>query len=536
MTLALPADVAREQYGDEAVNRAAAGVCWRRGTLRYRFSQIQREFRELFYTVAVRVVVWLTCRRFGKSRSGGGIATEYALRYPGMWVPYAASTGVQVRNFIEPHLTAIANEAPPDLAPELVGYKWRFPPMQWYDAAGNPVRTFDDGGIEVARYKGNAFEEKLRSSTIVTVGCEDDRKADRLRGPGTACAVVDEARDIPNLGYVLGEVLGPMLWEAYHVWGETVRPKILVPSTAPREPDHPFVGVIARAKERGAFCHATVYDCDHLTERAIAEAIEEAGGEHTEAWKREGLAQMVKDPELVVLPEFNPEVHVGVHERPEYFLPCVIGDTGFVDMDVIALGYYDFKADIYVIEAEVKMRRARSDDLDNAVAALERELWDDLPVKRRRVDAPPKVRADMSKEANQGDADEEVRRWSAVSRDGGDGKGRMRGLANTVRVICRQRRLKIHPRCKTIIAHAEFAQWDTTRKSFKRVLDDKKQPLHHYDGAAALCYFVRDVDDTTNPYPALPPGTTEESYYIPPHLRTDAKEKRLAALFGKRRR
>lgn len=526
---------ARAQLGDEALVKAGQHACWRRGTLRYRFSEIQREFRELFYSHVARLIVWLTCRRFGKSRSACGIAAEYALRYPGMWIPYAASTGIQVRNFVTPHFMAIANEAPPELAPEQVGIKWVFPPMQWYDAEGNPVRTHADGGVEVTRFRGNQYEEGLRQSRIITAGCEDNRKADRLRGPGTGVVFVDEARDIPILEYVLSEVFGPMLWEARHVWGDSIDPKMLAPSTAPREADHPFVTVIERAIDRGAYCHATVYDCDHLDDRAIAEAIEEAGGEDSVAWKREGLAELVRDPELAVYPEFD-EACIGEHEQPDHFLPHVIADTGFVDMDVVAFGYFDFVADLYVIEAEVVMRRARSDELDRAVREMERELWGDRKVHRRRADAPPKVRADMSSADLQDDESEGGRHWNPVSRDGGEGKGRMRAFVNRVRKVAKEGRLLVHPRCVTIIKHAQFARWDKNRKSFVRVKDSNGEPLHHYDGGATLAYFVRDVDTTTNPYPRLPKGVTRETHHIPPALQEDARARRLQKAFGRRRR
>lgn len=485
-------------YSEEAIAIAGAHACWRAGTLEYRFSDVQLRMRSLVYEHAARRIVWLTCRRLGKSRSACGISTEKSLAYPGVRIPYAASTGEQVRDFVDPHMVRIANEAPPDLAPEQLNGEWVFPPLQWFDAAGNPVRTKDEGGTQVVRYKGNAFEERLRMSRIVPKGCEDTRKADRLRGPGTIFIVIDEARDIDILEYVLSEVFAPMLWEARSVWGPLVRPKMLIPSTAPRTPDHPHNAVIDRAIEAGAYAEATVYDCDHLDAQDIKEAIEEAGGEDTVAFQREGLAKRVRDTNILVLPEFDDSC-IGEHARPEHFLPGVIGDGGFIDMAVMAFGYFDFEQAMFIIEDEIAVRRTDSATLDALIAAKERELWSGLEVHTRKVDAPPQTRADMGRaEWQREKADgEESTSWTSVRKD------EMEAGANAMRVLCKRGKVRVHPRCKTIVAHCTGARWNTARTEFVRVKDPvTKEPLHHYDGAAAAIYFVRDIDRLTNPFPA----------------------------------
>lgn len=521
-TIIRSAAEARRVLGEDAARTASRHALWRAGRLDYHLSSIQRRGRTLVYEHPARRIVYLTNRRFGKSRTGVVLSNEKALAYPGVRIPYAAPTGRQVADFVEPHLLELAGHAPPDLAPEQIKGEWVFPPLQWYDARGNPVRTKDDGGVELARAKGPG--DRQFCSRIVPVGCEDRKKADRLRGPGTIFAVVDEAGFIPVLPYVLRSVIGPMFWEARSKWGAHVRPKMLVPSTPPEEMDHPFVEVVRRAEEQGALLHATVYDCDHLSEQDIAEAIEEAGGEHTIDWRREGLAIIEANPDTTVLPEMTEHADLVIREvpRPEYFLPHVIGDVGFVDMDVIAFGYYDFANDLDVIEDEVVLKRSRSDMLDAKVAAKERELWGDRPVHRRRVDAAPKIRADMSREEWQGDEDG-VRSWQAVTAVSRltERTGRLRAAANATRVRVQRGRLAIHPRCTTIIAHAKHARWNRARSDFARVEDDHGQPDHHYDGAAALLYFERELDRTTNPFPALAPGVSLLTH----HIRQDALQR-----------
>lgn len=529
-TIVSSEDAAVERYGEEGARRLAYAGRWRTGDLSYHCSAIQRRARALVYRT--RRPVLLTNRRFGKSRTACVIAAEHALRYPGVWIPYAAGTKVQVERFVHPHLRVIASHAPPDIAPEEVQGEWRFPPLQWLDAEGRPVDSYVDGGVEVVRFRGSAVEEKLRTSIIVPVGCEDRKKADRLRGPGTVFAVVDEAGQNAVLEYVVGDIIGPMLWEARSRWGEKCHKGLLATGTPPEEPDHPYARMVAEAEARGALLTATVYDCDHLDARDIAEAIEDAGGEDTSRWRREGLAIVEPDPEWTVLPEFTAgaRVIVAEHERPKRYLPHVIGDAGFEDMGVLLFGYYDFKADVDVIEAELVTQRTRSDLLDAEVARTERELWGTPAgpppkVHRRHVDAQPQVRADMSREEWQAETEgDAVRRWQGVSKPSGRrAGGSMRAGANAARVRLARGRVRVHPSCTTTIAHCkaarwDTARWDTARDSFERVRDEKGRVLHHYDGAAALVYFLRDLDRAVKPYPALPEGVSEETHYINPAL------------------
>lgn len=505
------AEEARELLGEEAARTAARHALWRAGDLRYALHTGQRAALAAWLTSDARRFVLCTGRRWGKSRLMCVIAVTVcvlrALHRAGHelppWVPgwlrsivtrttrparvvYAAPTAGMVAEFIEPHMLWLQAHCPPELRPEHDGLhgRWIFP-----------------GG-----------------DVIVIRGCEDRKKADRLRGAEADLGIVDEGGFIPILDYVAKSVVGPQLWET--------RGRMLLPSTPPESPDHPYVGFLAEAEELGASFRARTADAPHITPEMLAEAIKDAGGETSVDWQREGEARIVVDPERTVLPEFTEYEALVVRavERPRHFLPHVIGDAGFEDCDVLGFGYYDFKADLDVIEDELVMQHARSDTLDAAVAAKERELWgtpEGPPPKvhRRRIDAQPKVRADMSREEWQAvDEEDAVRHWQGVTKGGGPGMGSMRATANAARVRIARGRVAVHPRCKTIIAHAKHARWNTARDAFVRVTDGQGRPLHHYDGAAALVYFLRDLDRAKNPYPVLPEGVSHDDHFIPPAL------------------
>lgn len=532
-------DVIAAAGSPQEARRAAFGVMWRLGDLSYHLSEIQKRARALVYEHPGRRVVLETNRRFGKSRTCTTVAGETAQRFPGIRIPYFAPTGDQCETFVHPHMLTLSEHAPPDIAPELVGGDWRFPPLQWHNEAGNPVPTYLHGGAEVSRFRGPKVAEQLRMSTVATVGCETRRSANHGRGTGTVLVIIDECRDIEIIEYVLRQVAGPMLWEARSRWHDLVRACLLIASTTADNLEHAFNGIADAAQETGAYLHATVYDCDHLSDQDIADAIEEAGGEDTVAWQIEGLARRTRDPRIAVFPEFDRARHVAAVERPSHFLPCVIGDGGFIDQAFYGFGFYDFEHARYVVEDELVFRRERSDAQDRAIAAREAELWPGVDVERRRVDSPPQVRADMNR-AEWGrewgtEADgPQPPHWLSVSKPRSRRAGSMESGVNRVRKLLAEGRLVIHPRCTTLIAHAEGARWNTQRDSFVRVVDDDGEPLHHYDGAASLVYFARDCNAHDNPIPQVPAGVGLPTHIIRKHLLRKTEDDKIRGLFGRK--
>lgn len=479
MTLPPDALAAEAEHGSRAYV-AAQHALWRQGRLGWllhdgkpgRPEKGQKAADRLCESVrarGIRRVVYAIGRRWGKSHYFCVKACEVALRTPYARIPYAASTQKNLLEFILPIMRGILATAPDDMRPVVVGTEIRF----------------------------------ANGSRIVMQGCEDLVKADRLRGPAAHMAVVDEAGFIAVLDYVINSVLLFQL--------ATTDGMMLVGSSPPETPAHPFTKMKADAEERGAYMHATIHDAPQLEERVIETLCVESGGARSATWRREALAEFLVDPLRALVPEFSEAIGdlerpvVCEWERPEFFDCYVVGDLGYVDLTVILFAYYDFRQATIVVEDELVMERAISDQIQQAVARKEAALWPGKTPMKRVIDAPPITRADMSRLQDDDDPTSESR-WSGARKVDRD------AAVNGLRLDVGDRSIRYHPRCKVTIAHMTNGIWNLRRSDF-----DRSEGLGHFDGVAASMYLCRAVERARNPYPA--PKFDRTTHFVPAHLR-----------------
>ncbi len=481
--IAPPAEIAAKGVTPEQWQTAHRHALWRVGDIDYLLHPGQLRLRAQWRSSTWRRFVANVARGWGKSWWCCVEAVECAIGGPKRQVRYAAPEAKQVETIITPIMQEILRDCPDDMRPE-----WKVQSGTW------------------------VFPNK---SKIFVAGANAGG-ADRLRGVSTDLAVIDEARDVDELDYLVKSVLTPRLTNAG---------RILIASTPPEMPDHALVTYIAEAQARGAYMHATIHDAPHVSAERIAEFLADYTGPSDPAWRREFLAEIIVDPARAVLPELSEHERVVTqpHERPRYFLPHIVGDLGYEDWTVLAFGYFDFEEDIDVIEDELVLQRTRSDVIDSEAALKAEALWPGKDVHRRKIDAPPIVRADMAREHVRGEDDSEY--WSATRTDD------LRAAANKMRIRVTRGRVRIHPRCKTILAHGKHARWNRGRTGLERPTEAD----HHYAGCAALLYFLRDLDRTTNPYPLLAPGVKPDTHWINPAL--TSRERDLGRkLFGRGKR
>lgn len=436
------------------MRRQARALCWREGDLSYSLRPVQLRGRSLVHDAIsrrVRRIVWNWGRRLGKSHGAVVLALETAIARPGARIPYAAPTQKMVGEFVHPIFTDLAQHAPAELRPALVDGEWRMP----------------------------------EGRRIIPVGCEDKVKADRLRGPKADAAIVDEGGFIPILDYVVQDVLRPQLL--------TTQGWMLIASTPPETPAHPFVRFMAEAEARGAYMHASVRESDLISPEEIDLYCDELGGPTSSRWLREGEARIVVDETRAVLPEWQGLEAAGrlVLEVPHatHFDAYVAADLGYLDLTVVLFGWWDFLNARLVIEDELVLERTTSAEIQRLTAAKERELWGGRSPFRRVADASLITVADMRALQRQVEDDDDGA-WTPPRKDDKE------AAINALRVGLTRGQVVVHPRCRTLIAHARHAIWNARRTEFERSADDG-----HFDAVDALLYMWRAVVREKNPFP-----------------------------------
>lgn len=450
---------------------------WYMGDISYLLHEGQEEARDLFNKSSARIYVMNMSRRWGKSWLACVLTVEAALKREGTQIRYACPTHKMAKNIIRPHLNSIFQDAPPDLTPTFKTQQnmWLFP----------------------------------NGSEIHVAGC-DSGGAERLRGVSTDLGVVDEAGFVnDDLENVVHDILLPQTL--------TTNGKILLVSTPPRTPAHPFFNYCQRAEDSSAYLKRTIYDAPHISPSMIEEYCRESGGVNSTTWRREYLAEFCTDEESAVIPEFSKnKTHlVGEVERPSHFDCYVSMDVGFSDLTFAVFAYYHFELGKIVVEDEAVATRCTSDEINSMVEAKQQSLWGDKRPLARVVDAPAITIADMSSAGQQ---------WSMVRKDN------KAAQVNNLRMQMANHEIIIHPRCRSLISHLTYAIWNSTKSSYARSSDHG-----HFDGVDAMVYLARSVNTHKNPYPDPRSGITGDDHFITQRFRSDSKGATLLKLVKPRR-
>jgi hypothetical protein len=445
-----------EQINTPTIDRATAiAKLWHMGILIWKLDNLQKELYDTFTKAIQKTTVWSCSRRIGKSYALCCIAVEQCLQKPNTIVKFIAPTQKHVKMIIRPLLKEIFRDCPKDLKPD-------------FRTADNIYR-FDNG------------------SEIQLAGT-DSGHAENLRGGSSNLCIVDEAGFCDDLRYIIQSILIPTT--------TTTHGKIILSSTPPKNVNHEFVKYMEDAEIKGNFVKKTIYDGlgSRITQKMIDEIIEELGGIDSPDFRREYLCELIRDEELTVIPEFDDILQkkiVTEWQRPAYFDIYVSGDLGKKDYSVFLFGYYDFRHGKLVIEDEIALRGRNLDTeiLAHAIKQKEKEhftnpVTNEIQAPYLRVcDNNLIVIGDMYKLHNLN--------FMPTAKDDA-------AMAlNNVRILIKQERIIIHPRCKTLISHLKYATWDKNKNTFARSVE-----FGHYDAVDALKYFCRAVQQTKNPYPA----------------------------------
>ena len=475
------ASLAPDELEDDAVAlRAALDVLWYGADLSYLLRPYQLEVRDLVHRSSQRTVFQLSSRRIGKTWNACVLAIEAALRTPFARVAFAFPQQKMARNIIVPQMLEVLEDCPKDIAP--VFHKTEL-----------------------------TFKFPHNNSTIVLSGCDDRRAADSLRGLKLDFGIIDEAGFHEHLDYVLKSVLLPQTL--------TTNGKILLISSPPTSPAHSSVGIYTRAVEQGAAVKHTIEVAVPWLERGwdtVKEYVDEAGGPESTSARREYYAEIVTDETMSVIPEFQKvrdEIIEIIDPPPDYRDLYVSADFGFNDLTAVLFGYYHFQRAHVVIEDEIIVHRHSALQVADLIRQKEAVLWSARTKEPFRfADAPPQMLVDIANYGRVG--------FGPVMKDDKD------AAINNLRQLITRKKLRIHPRCKGLLAHIEYAVWNKTKTKF-----DRSDNHGHYDALDALIYFVRHVSVNSNPEPLLPAGVSWETHHLPQHLTEGSTGNRLLDAF-----
>lgn len=446
---------------------------WATGNLRGLLFDHQIPMYDLQRHNETMTTVFHCSRRLGKSAVDLVLGIEECAQSNGAIARFAALTQKSVEEIIKPIMASLTRFAPP-----------RFRP------------TWHSSGRYVFPHRPN--------SQFVVAGV--DMNIDRLRGNASDIFLLDESGFYKDLEYVIKDVVLPQFLTR-------PRGKLVLSSTSPKTPAHPFVSRMEKAKEENAYIKLTIYDDSRPYVIArIPEYMKESGGETSTTWRREYLCEIIIDHDAALVPEFSkPEIErktVQDWELPEYFFPYTFIDLGYTDNAAAVYGYTDFKNGRRVVVDEFLVANENSKKIGDAVRAQEQRIWREYKAHkiRRYADGQPLTIADFNEVY-----DLPV---TKVAEDTVEAK------INRVRIDLMEGRLIIHPRCVNLIRQLKYGIWDDAHKKMARV-----QGFGHFDLLSALTYFCMNTTLQENPYPerhGFNPVTQQFS------VRYTSEEKRLS--------
>lgn len=438
---------------------------WQLGELSWKLKGNQKKVYHHIVNNSKDIDCILICRRFGKSFINCLLAVETCLKTKNAIVKYACPEQKQVKTTIRPIMREIFKDAPPELN---LADIWK---------EQDKVYRFPNG-------------------SEIQIAGTDKGNAENLRGGYANLCILDEAGFMTDLDYVVNSILLPTT--------DTTNGRLILTSTPNyKDPNHEFHEIFIMPFEaEGRLIKFTIYDSPMVDDAKRQKILERyPGGELNSKFRCEYLCEIPKNSELTVIPEFTKEMQeMLVTDKilmPSFYDSYVSMDVGFRDLTVALFGYYDFKNARLVILDELVMNgpEMTTDKLAIEIKHKEKlrfydELSDEIQAPYLRVmDNDLKLINDLS--VTHGIS------FIATEKDGKE------AAVNTLRIWIHSKKVVIHPRCKHLIYHLSWAQWDKNRKEFKHLKDsiDKTIRGGHADALDALIYMVRNVMESKNPYP-----------------------------------
>lgn len=412
-------------------------------------------------------------RKLGKSVLGLFIATEIALQKKDALIAYIAPTVDNVNAYTKQLIQVVYQKCPEHLKPKFLKASIEFP----------------NGSRILFRGVGKGIADSYHN----------------LRSFAFDLIVLDEAGFSSNLDEIVdGALLSTLLPR---------NGNMLLLSTPPVTPDHAFKQYCDQARLEGAYSEFTIRD-SHYTLEQQDKFIKAVGGEQSAKAQREYFCRFVIDTDFQIIPEWDNKFIQPFQKDKnwKYWHKYLALDPGWTDFSVCLFGWYNYSLKTLFVRGEVMMKSPEqtTDLLAERIIAKEKELFEGLEVKKRVSDnnAPSLLR------------DFNLRHklyFSPV-----ESKTLLDVMVSDVREIVKDGRLIVHPECKQLIGCLQNGVFVKTKGGNRGKEFARSRVFGHYDAIAALVYWVRELDQTTNP---LPPVTDrdDENMYVPKKLDESVK-------------
>lgn len=444
----------------DQLKQAAIRLAWEKGTLRYKLKPVQKKIYDQIKTSPELIDVVNCSRRIGKSTTLVIIAIELAIQNKNFQIHFGAPFQNSLKDFILPIFNQVLDDCPEELRPQ-----WKPQQGKWLFSSGS--------FIKLCGVNNGQFEN--------------------LRGNKSDFFILDESADMDELDSIVKNVALPQLLSSTFK-GK----KIVLPSTPPKTPDHPFKIYAEKAKGRGSYSEHTIEESWYAPEE-IERFIEEMGGRNSTRCQRELFCKFVTDSALQIIPEWDSQKFVKEVPKDDYFqfYQMVEGmDVGYRDFTAWILGYYNFQEAKLVIEHEIALRENEftTEKLAELAKLEELNYTKDNPTRIRRIadNSNLNILADLARTHKMP--------FAAVSKKGNKETNAKEFMVNQTRQFIRAEKLVVHPRCKMLISSLEFGIWQESRDGFSRSPD-----LGHYDFIDALVYLIAGLIPAVQNINPIPP-------------------------------
>jgi hypothetical protein len=285
-----------------------------------------------------------------------------------------------------------------------------------------------------------------------------DTAAESIRGLRANSIYLEESgsSDPETFDYVVKSVLYPTLMHS--------RGKIIHLTTPALTIDHPLhTQTIPSTSTNGAFFRYTIRDNPLLTDEIVAAEIDSLGGYDSAHTKRELFCEIVKDDNIIVVPQFDDHKHVRDLSLPDDAYYWVAGDVGGVrDKTVFLLMAYDYAIDkVYVVREMVADTQTATSEI--VKRALEMECGRTLS---RFIDAPGQLFIDLASTYN----------YPCFPPE----KLEFEHNIHRLQTAFWKDQVFVHPSCKLLITTLRSGQLNKQRTDFSRTKD-----MGHCDALAA---------------------------------------------------